>query len=371
MLTNPEQLPRLSLCFKMGNVIIPPGGTASLRARTTLSEAGLAKKETLTMDKELPLFCYFQGKVMPLSEAKIGILTHAFSYGTGCFEGIRAYYNEEHGQLYMFRAREHFERLHNSAHILLMKLGPSPDDLVEATRDLLRRSGIYTDAYIRPMVYKSDEIIGVRLHNLHDDFYITVQPFGNYIDIDRALNVGVSSWKRVDDNMIPARAKVTGAYVNSAFAKTEAQLNGFDEALMLDANGHVSEGSAENLFMLRGGVAHTPPVTDNILEGITRTTIITLLRDELRIPVVERPIDRTEVYVADELILCGTGAQIAPVGSVDHRTIGKGGVGDVGRALQSLYFEVVRGNVAKYSRWCSPVHSEARRAAESQVAVAS
>jgi branched-chain amino acid aminotransferase len=188
-----------------------------------------------------------------------------------------------------------------------------------------------------------------------------VQPFGNYIDIDRALKVGVSSWKRVDDNMIPARSKITGAYVNSAFAKTEALMNGFDEAIMLDANGHVSEGSAENLFMIRGGVAYTPPVTENILEGITRLTIMTLLQDELGLKVVERPIDRTELYVCEELILCGTGAQIAPVGSVDHRPVGKGGVGEIGRALQSLYFEVVRGNVEKYAHWCTPVHTEARR----------
>jgi branched-chain amino acid aminotransferase len=318
------------------------------------------------MKEQSPLLCYFEGKVIPLSEAKIGILTHAFSYGTGCFEGIRAYYNEEHQQLYAFRAREHFERFHDSAHVLLMQLRHSPDELVEITKDLLQRSGIRTDAYIRPMAYKADEVIGVRLHNLRDEMYITVQPFGNYIDIDRALNVGVSSWKRVDDNMIPARAKVTGAYVNSAFAKTEALLNGFDEAIMLDANGHVSEGSAENLFMLRNGTFYTPPVTENILEGITRITLMTLLRDELHIPVVERPIDRTELYVAEELILCGTGAQIAPVGSVDHRQIGKGGVGEVGRALQALYFDVVRGNVPKYRDWCTPVYTEVRRTIETQ-----
>ena len=236
------------------------------------------------MDKELPLLCYFEGRVVPLSEAKVGILTHAFSYGTGCFEGIRAYYNDEHEQLYMFRASEHYERLHNSARVLMIELKNSPDELTEMTTDLLRRSGIHEDAYIRPSAYKASEVIGVRLHDLKDELYITVQPFGNYIDIDRALKVGVSSWKRVDDNMIPARAKVTGAYVNSAFAKSEAVLNGFDEAIMLDMNGHVSEGSAENLFMLRNGVVYTPPVTENILEGITRLTIMTLLREELHVP---------------------------------------------------------------------------------------
>ena len=277
------------------------------------------------MSTKLPLLCYFEGKVVPLSEAKVGILTHAFSYGTGCFEGIRAYYNQDHGQLYLFRVLEHYERLSQSARILMMQLPHSSEDLVEVTRDLIEKSGLHEDVYIRPMAYKADEIIGVRLHNLRDELYITIQPFGNYIDTDRALKVGVSSWRRVDDNMIPARSKITGAYVNSAFAKSEAQMNGFDEAIMLGAEGHVSEGSAENLFMIRNGVAYTPPVTENILEGITRATIMTLLRDELGIPVVERPIDRTELYVCDELILCGTGAQIAPVGSVDHRPVGNGG----------------------------------------------
>jgi branched-chain amino acid aminotransferase len=324
------------------------------------------------MDKDLPILCYFQGKVMPLSEAKIGILTHALSYGTACFEGIRGYYNEDHGQLYLFRVREHYERLHNSARVLMMNLRHSPDELVEITTELLKRSGIYEDAYVRPSAYKASEIIGVRLHDLKEDLYIAVQPFGNYIDIDRALNVGVSSWKRVDDNMIPARAKVNGAYVNSAFAKSEALLNGYDEAIMLDMNGHVSEGSAENLFMLRGDTVYTPPVTDNILEGITRLTIMTLLRDEIGVPVVERAIDRTELYVCDELILCGTGAQIAPVGSVDHRVIGDGGIGELGRRLQSLYFDVVRGNVPKYKHWCTPVHEQVRLPVRNQrLAVAS
>lgn len=313
------------------------------------------------MENEPPILCYHQGKIIPLADAKIGILTHAMSYGTGCFEGIRAYYNADHSQLYIFRAREHYERFHQSARILMLNVALNADELVDLTIDLLSKSGIHTDAYIRPMAYKTDEAIGVRLHNLKDDFYIACLPFGNYIDTDRALKVGVSSWKRIDDNMIPARGKITGSYVNSAFAKSEALMNGFDEAIMLDNDGHVSEGSAENLFMLRNGVAYTPPVTSNILEGITRHTIMTLLREDLNIPVVERLIDRTELYVCDELILCGTGAQIAPVGSVDHRPVGSGGVGPIGTALQNMYFDVVRGKVAKYSNWCTPVHVESRQ----------
>jgi branched-chain amino acid aminotransferase len=305
------------------------------------------------------LICWFQGDYVPLTDAKVGILTHGFSYGTGCFEGIRGYYNADHDQLYLFRLDEHYVRLQQSARIIMVDVPYTAAELGEITRECIRRSDLHTDVYIRASGYKASEVIGVRLHNLEDDLYIVVQPFGNYIDIDRALKTGVSSWRRVDDNMIPARAKITGAYINSAFAKSEALLNGFDEAIMLTGEGHVSEGSAENLFMLRKGTLYTPPVTDNLLEGITRDTIITLVRDELGVPVVERSIDRTELYVAVELLLCGTGAQIAPVGSVDHRPIGNGGVGELGRRLQQLYFEVVRGNLPKYAHWCTPVYGQA------------
>ncbi len=309
------------------------------------------------MAMDSSLVCFFQGDYVPLVEAKIGVLTHAFGYGTGCFEGIRGYYNAEQNQLYLFRLREHYQRLIESSRVLMMNLRYTADELSEMTLECIRRSELRQDTYIRPMVYKSSEAIGVRLHDLDDDVVIIVTPFGNYIDIDRALKVGVSSWKRTDDNMIPARAKITGAYVNSAFAKSEALQNGFDEAIMLTAEGHVSEGSAENLFMFRKGTWITPPVTENILEGITRDTIMTLLREELGQPVIERPIDRTELYGADELFLCGTGAQIAPVGSVDHRPIGTGAVGAITGQVQRLYFDVVRGNVARYDHWCSPAYN--------------
>ncbi len=305
------------------------------------------------------LICFFRGEYVPLADAKVGILTHAFSYGTGCFEGIRGYYNDAHEQLYVFRLSDHYARLQQSARIMMIDLPYGVEELGEITKECLRRSDLHEDVYIRPSAYKSSEVIGVRLHNLQDDLYIAVQPFGNYIDIDRALKAGVSSWRRVDDNMMPARAKITGAYVNSAFAKTEALLNGFDEAIMLTAEGHVSEGSAENLFMLRKGTLVTPPVTENLLEGVTRETVMTLVQDELGVPVVERPIDRTELYVADEIFLCGTGAQIAPIGTLDHRRIGTGEVGDLTRQVQRLYFDVVRGNVPKYAGWCTPVYDSA------------
>src|SRR5215212_1760894 len=224
---------------------------------------------------------FFQGQYVPLADAKISVLTHAFGYGTGCFEGIRGYYNADHDQVYVFRLAEHYQRLAQSARTLMMDMHYSVDELSEISLECIRRSNLHEDVYLRPMVYKSTAAIGVRLHDLDDDVVVIMVPFGNYIDVDRPLKVGVSSWRRVDDNMIPARTKITGAYINSAFAKSEALLNGFDEAIMLTAEGHVSEGSAENLFMRRRGVWVTPPITENILEGITRDTVMTLLRDEL------------------------------------------------------------------------------------------
>jgi branched-chain amino acid aminotransferase len=302
------------------------------------------------------VYAFFQGDYVSLKDAKISIMTHAFAYGTACFEGIRGYWNDNDNQLYLFRLDEHYNRLLESAKTLLMQVSFSAQDLCDITLELVRRCNLHEDVYIRPTFYKSDEVIGVRLHNLSNDLSIVVQPFGDYIDIDRALEVGVSSWRRTDDNMLPARSKINGAYVNSAFAKSEAQLNGFDEAIMLTMEGHVSEGSAENLFMMRGGKLITPPVTENILEGVTRATVMTLAREQMNLEVVERSIDRTELYAAEELFLTGTGAQIAPVGSVDHRTVGSGNVGPIAAAMQRSYFEAVRGKLPQYHHWLTPVY---------------
>lgn len=302
------------------------------------------------------IYAYLNGEYVPLENAKISILTHAFNYGTACFEGIRGYWNAEQKQLYLFRLREHYERMSGSSRILMMQLPGTVDELCTITRELVRRNEFNEDVYLRPTCYISSEVIGVRLHGLEYGFSIYSLPFGAYIDIDRGLKVGVSSWKRLDDNMLPARSKIAGAYVNSAFAKSEAMLNGFDEAIMLTGDGHVSEGSAENLFMLAGGKFITPPVTENLLVGITRHTVTTLLKQELGVEVEERLIDRTELYACDELFLCGTGAQIAPVAEVDHRPVGNGKIGAITAKLQQLYFDVVRGKVDKYREWCTPVY---------------
>ena len=299
---------------------------------------------------------YLDGEVKRYADAKVGLMTHALQYGTGVFEGIRGYWSPEHEQLFVLKLREHYRRMQNSVKVLKLKIPMNLDELCETSVELIRRNNFRQDVYIRPFAFKSSEEIGVRLHNLKDSFAIYVTPFGNYVEVDGGIRCMVSSWRRIDDNAAPARAKITGIYVNSALAKTEAMENGFDEAIMLTHDGHVCEGSAENIFLLRDGKVFTPPTNDNILEGLTRLAMIELLRKELDMEVVERSIDRSELYVADEIFLCGTGAQISPVIDVDHRPIGDGQVGPVVGQLQKLYFDIVRGRGNKYRSWLTPVY---------------
>jgi branched-chain amino acid aminotransferase len=308
----------------------------------------------------MPEYAFFGGNIVPIEQAKVSIMTHAFNYGTGCFEGIRAYWNEAEEQLYLFRMKEHYERMHRSARILHMGIPHSVEEMGEITVELLRKEGYRQDTYIRPLAYKADELVGVRLHDLHDGFAIFAVPFGRYIENEEGARVCISSWRRIDDNAVPARAKITGAYINSALAKTEAVLSGFDEALVLTQTGHISEGSAENFFMVREGLLITPPVTSNILEGIIRATIMELAREELGMETVERSIDRSEIYIAEEAFFCGTGVQIAAIVEVEHRPVGDGRIGQVVKRLRELYFSVVRGDVARYRHWCTPVYAGSR-----------
>ena len=299
---------------------------------------------------------YIDGEFKQYKDVHLGLMTHALHYGTGCFEGIRAYWNESQDQLFLLLMEAHFKRLRNSAKIIKIDLPYSVEEMVEATLEVMRRNGYREDVYIRPFAFKSAEEIGVRLHGLRDSFAIYTAPFGNYVDIDAGLRCMVSSWRRVDDNAAPARAKVTGIYINSALAKTEANENGFDEAIVLTQDGHVSEGSAENLFIVRDGVLITPPPSDNILEGVTRNVMSVLAREDLGLTVVERSIDRSELYVADEVLLCGTGAQVSPVIEIDRREIGDGKPGEITRALQKLYFDMVKGRVEERLDWLHPVY---------------
>ena len=301
------------------------------------------------------LLCYFRGEYVRLGDARISIMTHAFLYGTGVFEGIRAYWNPDEKQLYALRVREHIVRLRNSSKIMLMSDIPSVEEFTELVLQVLERNHFQEDAYCRPSVYKSTEAIGVRLHGLNHEFYVLAIPMGDYIDTEKGIPTGTVSWRRTSDVSIPSRSKITGSYVNPAFSKSEAMLNGFEEAIVLTADGHVSEGSAENLFMVRDGVLITPPVNDDILEGITRAGVFEIAR-YLDIPVKERSIDRSELYIADEIFLCGTGAQVSPVGSVDHRAVGDGRVGPISRRVSKTYFDAVRGRLPAFRHWVTPVY---------------
>jgi branched-chain amino acid aminotransferase len=298
---------------------------------------------------------YLEGDFRPLADAKVSVMTHAFLYGTATFEGIRAYWNADEGQLYALKVTEHLERLRASCKIMLMD--PLPD--VQAVKgivvELLKRNAFKEDVYVRPSVYKSTKAIGVKLHGLENDLYVISIPFGDYIDTATGIRCATVATRRTSDLAIPARAKVAGNYVNSAFSKSEAGLNGFDEAIVLTEAGKVSEGSAENLFMVRGGKLVTPGVNDDILEGITRAGIIEIAA-ELGIPVVERQIDRSELYIADEIFLVGTGAQVSPVIEVDHRAVGTGKIGELTKRIQSRYFDAVRGKVPAYKHWLTPIY---------------
>ena len=288
------------------------------------------------------------GRLCRYDEAKVGLLTHGLNYGTGCFEGIRGYWNPDDRELYLLQLREHYARLHASAKILLMKLPHTVDELVDLTVELCARNRYEESIYIRPLIYKSAEDVGVRLWGVPDAFAIAALPFDKYFDAEAGLRACVSSWRRIDDTIAPARAKITGAYVNSALAKSEAQMNGFDEAILLSQDGHVAEGSAANLFIVKNGTLFTPDPAQNVLEGITRRTVLELAQTELGAAVVERAMDRSELYAADEVFLTGTAAGITYINSIDHRTIGDGTMGPLTRALATIFDDVTYGRIPKY-----------------------
>jgi branched-chain amino acid aminotransferase len=300
------------------------------------------------------LTCYFEGEYVRLGDARVNIMTHAFMYGTAVFEGIRAYWNEDQGVLYGLKIREHMERIRRNAGILLMHGLPAVDELVRIVVETVRRNGFRQDVYVRPCFYKSSRAIGVRLHELEHEFTVFTVPFGNYIDIEQGVRIMTSSWRRNADDALPARGKIVGGYVNMAFQKSEAELNGFDEALVLTPDGHASEASAANMFVVRDGVLLTPPVSDDILEGVTRRAVLELA-DALGMPVEIRSIDRSEIYVADEMFLCGTGVQLSPVVELDHRPIGGGEIGPLTKQLHHAYFDAVRGRDPRFAHWLTPI----------------
>lgn len=307
------------------------------------------------------LTVFFENKFVPLSDARVGILTHALHYGTGVFEGVRGYWDLLSRELYLFRPLEHYDRWRRNCAMLHIHLPYSPMDLCEITAELVRRNGFEENVYVRPLAYKSAQRIGVSWND-ESAFFIAALPYGDYLKSAEGIHAGVVSWRRIEDNAIPCRGKISGAYVNSALAGDEARRNGFDEGIFLTESGHVAEGATCNIFIVRSGKLITPPPSDNILEGVTRNTIIELGHDELHLNVIERSIDRSELYIADEVFFTGTAVEIAPITKVDHRQVGLGEVGPVTTKLRTLFFEAAHGHIPEYRKWLvpayQPVHAE-------------
>lgn len=298
---------------------------------------------------------YIDGQFVPHDEARVSIASHVVNYGTGCFEGIRAYWNQAHRQLYVTLLADHVARLVRSARILNIDPGLQPETVSGIVTELLQRNRFEGDAYVRPLVFKSEETITVALTGFRTSLAAYCQPMGEYLEIDRGLRLAISSWRRIDDNAIPARAKSIGAYINAALASDDARVKGFDEALMLTADGHVSEASSANVFFVFDGELHTPAASDDILVGVTRRAIMRLASD-LGLVLRESRIDRSQALGADEAFLCGTGVQVAPVTEIDGRRIGSGRPGPVTLLLQGHYLRAVRGEVDEYADWRTAVY---------------
>jgi len=300
----------------------------------------------------MPMYAFFNQEFVPLAEAKIGIMTHSFHYGTAVFEGIRGNWNSQQQQLHLFRLREHYQRMRDGCRLLKIDLPYTIDELCQITLEVVRKCHFQEDIYVRPLAYKSAEALGVRLHDLDCDFMVFAFPWGPYLNMNGA-RCCVSSWRCARE--VP-RAKITGLYISNAMAKTEAIENGFDEAIMLTADGYVAEGSGENIFLSVNNKLVTPASYNDILVGITRDTVIKLAKDELGIDTEERSISRNELYTADGCFLSGTAANITPIVEIDRRQVGNGEVGAVTRKLQESYSDVIRGNNPKYLNWCTPVY---------------
>lgn len=305
------------------------------------------------MGKEL---AFFEGEIVPVDSAKVGIMTHALHYGTAVFEGIRGNWNPIKEKMFVFRLKEHYERLIKGCKILNMDINYSVQDLCNITIDLIKASGYKEDIYIRPLAYKSEEkVANLKLHELDSSFALMIVPFGNYIDNEKPIRCQTSSWRRPHDSMMPTGVKLSGLYTTSILAKTEAIMAGFDEAILLNFDGSVSEGSGENLFMLRDGNLVTPSETENCLLGITRDCVFEIASNEFGMEIKSRKIHRSEIYLADEVFLTGTAAHITSVGQLDNRNISSGNIGEFTKKMQDKYFKIVKGDEQKYIKWCTEI----------------
>jgi branched-chain amino acid aminotransferase len=295
---------------------------------------------------------WFDGNYVKWEEAKVPIMIHALHYGTAVFEGIRAYSAADN--IHVFRLKEHMARLHRSASIYSISVRFSIEDLCNATLELLKKISMKQSCYIRPLTFVG--LHGIDL-NINPDSpthaAIIIFPFSKYFD-EKGISVCISSWRRINDESIPPLAKAAGNYLNSILATQEAKRNGYDEAILLDKNGNVSEASGENIFLVKDGKIITPNVSDSILDGITRNTAITLA-NEIGYEIVQRPISRTELYVADELFLTGTAAEIVPITKLDNHLIASAKEGPVTSSIRAKYEKVVSGKVKKFMDWLTPV----------------
>jgi branched-chain amino acid aminotransferase len=295
-------------------------------------------------------YAFFEGEIVPFGDARISIGTHAVQYGTGAFAGIRGYLDQDGETINIFRLTDHTTRLLNSGKLLRANLPYTPATLAEVIATLVAKNAPKGDVYIRPFIYKPAVQLTPRLRGLGDEIAVYMMDMGDYLDLDRGQKAAVSSWVRIPDNAIPSRGKLTGAYVNSAFSKDEAEEKGADEAIVLNTAGKVSEGSGCNLFMVRNGILTTPPLTSDILEGITRRTVIKFA-EEAGIPVEQREIDRTELYLAEEAFFCGTGVQVAWIESIDGRPVGAGAQGPITAVIKDTFFDTVRGKRPQHQDW--------------------
>jgi len=329
----------------------------AVRERRTATPTHRSKQVLKRSLKEAQVDCelaYLDGEFLPLDQIEVGVRTHALHYGTGVFEGVRAYWNGDRERLFVFRPLDHYERLCRSAAMLGMHLEETAEDLCDATAELLERNGVQEDTYIRPLLFKSPETLGLWHSEMPESLVIFCSPFRVHTSA-RGARCCVSTWRRPDGNALPSRAKFSGAYVHSALARHQALLDGYDEAIMLSSRGYVSEATGENLFLVSRGKLVTPGEGEDLLAGITRDTLIELARNELGLEVVERTVNRSELYTADEVFLCGTALEITPVTAVDGQEVGHGQPGSVTRELQRVYGDVTRAMHPDYVHWCYAV----------------
>ncbi|MEM0053549.1 MAG: branched-chain amino acid transaminase [Nitrososphaeria archaeon] len=293
---------------------------------------------------------WLDGKFVNWDDAKVHVLVHGLHYGSGVFEGIRCYKTCKGSAI--FRLKEHLERFYNSAKIYFMKIPYSIDELTDAIVNLIRLNNL-EECYIRPIAFRGLGGFSLDPRNNSVHVAVAVWPWGEYLGEgvkEKGVRCTISSWIRVQNNMIPMMAKATGQYINSILACTEAHLKGFDEAIMLDSRGYVSEGSGENIFMVKNKIIYTPPTNASILLGITRDSVIKIAKD-MGLKLVEKDISKEELFIADELFFTGTAAEITPIVEVDHRPIGEGRVGPVTKSLQQKFFDIIRGYDNNYSEW--------------------